>query len=173
MKHISKYRNPSKGQTPNLYFLIYENVNNTKTDKGLIQNIEAMHSTKYFKCRFISWQSAFFDNLVCERNGDPRKHFICFLPNPGHKFEQLAGVAFRTLKTYKQNIDNYRGQSYYNASNMYGSYKGLQLGIKACPRTVFVPCSTHSLHLIGAYAAEYCKQTTGFFGFQNLFVFLL
>ncbi|KAB0790847.1 hypothetical protein PPYR_14870, partial [Photinus pyralis] len=47
-------------------------------------------------------------------------------------------------------IQDCRGQTYDNASNMSGRYSGLQARLKEkCEFTSFVPCSAHSLNLAG------------------------
>lgn len=52
-------------------------------------------------------------------------------------------------------IKNFRGQSYDNAQNMSGIYNGLQAEIKKKSiRAEFVPCSAHSLNLVGTFVAE-------------------
>lgn len=59
-----------------------------------------------------------------------------------------------------------RGQSYDNASNMAGKYGGLQAKVKElCSYADFVPCSAHSLNLVGTCAAESCQQALLFFTF--------
>ena len=50
-------------------------------------------------------------------------------------------------------IANCRGQLYDNASNMSGRYNGVQAIVKREYKyAVFVPCSNHSLNLIGDQA---------------------
>ena len=62
--------------------------------------------------------------------GCPVERFIRFIPNCGHKAEDLANVVLDTLKNHDLDIANCRGQSYDNASNMSGVYSGLQARIK-------------------------------------------
>ncbi|KAL4090007.1 hypothetical protein QTP88_024920 [Uroleucon formosanum] len=51
------------------------------------------------------------------------------------------------------------GQTYDNAMNMSGQYSGLQARIKEInPLADFIPCSAHSLNLIGTCAASCCKN---------------
>lgn len=63
-----------------------------------------------------------------------------------------------------------------NAANMAGAYSGLQTRIKSkCPLAHFIPCSPHSLNLIGECAVDSCKDAgflTDFFSLlQNLYNF--
>ena len=77
------------------------------------------------------------------------------------------------LKDLKIPINNCRGQTYDNASNMAGKYSGVQARIKMLnPLAHFVPCSAHSLNLVGACAAECCVNAISLFGFvQTLYNF--
>ncbi|CAI6377678.1 unnamed protein product [Macrosiphum euphorbiae] len=56
---------------------------------------------------------------------------------------------------------------------MSGKYTGLQARIKqVCPHAVYVPCSAHSLNLVGKCAANCCFLAEDFFNLiQNLYVF--
>lgn len=70
-------------------------------------------------------------------------------------------------------LDLCRGQSYDNASNMSGIYKGVQARMTELnPLAVFVPCSAHSLNLVGSAAATCCSNTIAFFDLlQKIYVF--
>lgn len=67
-----------------------------------------------------------------------------------------------------------RGQSYDNASNMSGKYKGLQARIKDHNNLAeYVPCTAHSLNLVGTHAADCCLNVTKPFMFvQEIYVFM-
>jgi len=56
---------------------------------------------------------------------------------------------------------------------MAGIYSGLQARIKkSSPHAQFVPCSTHSLNLVGINAASCCQNAVHFFDLlQKLYVF--
>lgn len=56
---------------------------------------------------------------------------------------------------------------------MSGIYTGLQLRIKALNSLAeFIPCSAHSLNLVGVYAAECCPMAVRFFAaVQELYNF--
>jgi len=70
-------------------------------------------------------------------------------------------------------MKNCRGQSYDNAQNMSGIYNGLQSRIKKSSSTAeFVPCSAHSLNLVGTFAAEETSVGNRFFMItQGLYTF--
>ena len=68
------------------------------------------------------------------------------------------------LNNHSIDINNCRGQSYDNASNMSGKYTGLQTRVKEVNKlAVFIPCSAHSLNLVGTRAAECCSEALDFF----------
>jgi len=85
----------------------------------------------------------------------------------------MADTVFSILKKYNIDIAYLRGQSYDNAKNMSGIYSGLQARIKeVSPLADFVPCSAHSLNLVGSCAASCCKEANIFFNFiQSIYTF--
>ncbi|XP_050059838.1 uncharacterized protein LOC114132255 [Aphis gossypii] len=87
-------------------------------------------------------------------NGEPVERFIGFIDDAGHKAESLTDAIFSILKKYDLNVCFLRGQSYDNAKNMSGIYSGVQARIKDVIFLAdFVPCSAHSLNLIGMCAS--------------------
>ncbi|XP_025407314.1 uncharacterized protein LOC112681265, partial [Sipha flava] len=63
-----------------------------------------------------------------------------------------------------------KGQSYDNAKNMSGLYSGLQARIKEIsPLADFVPCSAHSLNLVGSCAASTHNEARGLLKLMNRF----
>ncbi|CAH2220919.1 zinc finger MYM-type 1-like, partial [Pelobates cultripes] len=99
-----------------------------------------------------------------KEGGLPVELFLGFIPNPGHKSEQLAEVVLTTLKSYDLDIATCRGQSYDNASNMSGRYRGLQARILDGNKlAVYIPCSAHSLNLVEKHAAGSCPEACSFF----------
>lgn len=82
------------------------------------------------------------------------------MKNVGHKSQNMADAVFSILKNYNLDISYLRGQSYDNAKNMSGIYYDVQARIREVARLAdFIPCSAHSLNLIGSYAASFCKET--------------
>lgn len=87
-----------------------------------------------------------------------------FLPNTDHKSEELAAAVTEILETHKIDIKDCRGQSYDNASNMARAYSGLHAKIKQkCQLAEYIPCSSHSLNLVGVAAAEASDKAVIFF----------
>ncbi|KAL4083909.1 hypothetical protein QTP88_029225 [Uroleucon formosanum] len=70
-------------------------------------------------------------------------------------------------------ISDCKGQSFDNVSNMSGKIKGVQARIIEMNKLArFIPCSTHSLNLIGVNCAKSIPKVKTFFGIvQKLFNF--
>ena len=63
----------------------------------------------------------------------------------------MMNVVLDTLLEHDLSVMECRGQSYDNASNMSGKYHGLQANITQInPLPEYVPCSAHSLNLVGS-----------------------
>ncbi|XP_060845774.1 uncharacterized protein LOC132925391 [Rhopalosiphum padi] len=164
-KHISKYGNPGKGNTSYLSFSTYEQFIKIMSEKVINTIVDEIKSSKYFSNSIDSTpdishtdQLSFVIRYVIS-NGEPIERFIGFLENVGHKSENLAESVLSVLKKYNLDVCYLRGQSYYNAKNMSGIYSGVQARIKqVSPLADFVPCSAHSLNLVGSCAANCCKE---------------
>lgn len=178
-KHISTHGNHGKGHTNYLSHFTYEKF--IKLMAVEVQNkiVEEIISARYFSIIIDSTpdighvdQLSFIFRYV-NRDGLPVERFLCFLENVGHKSQNMAEAVFSTLKKYNLDISRLRGQSYDNAKNMSGIYSGLQARIKeVAPLADFIPCSAHSLNLVGSYAASCCKEANSFFYFvQNVYTF--
>ena len=90
----------------------------------------------------------------------------CFKLNHGNivlKFFEQVGI----------DVANIRGQSYDNASNMSGCYKGMQAQISSINHLAhYIPCAAHSLNLVGVCAVESCIGTVSLFALiQKLYNF--
>ena len=104
----------------------------------------------------------------------PIERFVKFLDMEGHTAQQLAEMLLTFLEEQGIDINNCRGQSYDNASNMAGKYHSVQVLVRKCnPLAVYIPCFGHSLNLVGTEVVNKVPQATAFFGFiQNLYTFL-
>lgn len=87
--------------------------------------------------------------------------------------EALFNSVLSVLQELGIDIGNCRGQCYDNASNMAGTYKGLQARIKKInPLAEWVPCAAHTLNLVRVNSVNCCQETAEFFNFvQSLFNF--
>ncbi|KAG8451639.1 hypothetical protein GDO86_003726 [Hymenochirus boettgeri] len=103
----------------------------------------------------------------------PVERFLGFVPIHSHTGEHLESTLLTVLADKKIDIQHCRGQSYDNASNMSGKYNGLQARIRNLnPLADYVPCSAHSLNLVGTCAAECCLNAVSFFNFlEKIYTF--
>ncbi|XP_050064590.1 zinc finger MYM-type protein 1-like [Aphis gossypii] len=152
--HISEFGNKGKGTTSYLSFTYLSIIVDSTPDISHTDQLA-------FIFRYVS------------NNGEPVERFLKFLANSGHKSKDLADAVFMVLEENEIDINNCRGQSYDNASNMSGVYSGLQARIKeACLHAVYVPCAAHSLNLVGECAADCCIYANEIFNFlQNIYSF--
>lgn len=99
-------------------------------------------------------------------DGSPVERFITFVKLQDHTGAHMEEVVLNTLSELEIPLSDMRGQSYDNASNMSGKYKGLQARIKDHNNLAeYVPCTAHSLNLVGTHAADCCLNVTKLFMF--------
>lgn len=177
--HLATKGNPGKGRTNYLSSTIVVELLQLMSEKVLQHILCEVRRAKYFGLILDSSpdithtdQLSFVLRYVNE-DGEPKERFIKFLPINSHKSVSLSTCVFDVLENCDLDILNCRGQSYDNASNMAGPYSGLQARIKeVSPLADFVPCSSHSLNLVGANAVDCCQQAVGFFAIvQNIYNF--
>ncbi|KAL4107535.1 hypothetical protein QTP88_017867 [Uroleucon formosanum] len=99
--------------------------------------------------------------------------FIKFVRVYNKTGESLTEDILDCLKKDNLRISDCRGQSFDNGSNMSGKIKGVQARIiKMNKLARFIPCSAHSLNLIGVNCAKSIPKVETFFGIvQKLFNF--
>ena len=86
----------------------------------------------------------------------------------------MASRLLKFLKEKDLDINNCRGQSYDNASNMSGRYNGVQAILKReCKYAAFLPCCSHSLNLVGNKAVESCSGSNCYFILSMEYMFFL
>jgi len=178
-KHILNYGNPGKGNTSYMSFFTYEQFIKIMAEKVISTIVEELKSSTYYSISVDSTpdisnvdQLSFVIRYV-NSIGEPVERFLGFMENIGHKAEPIAEAIFSTFNKHNIDIKFLRGQSYDNAANMSGAYSGVQARIKlVAPLADFVPCSAHSLNLIGLCAASCCSVANNYFLFvQNLYIF--
>lgn len=99
------------------------------------------------------------------KNGSIIERFLEFIPIHGHSSEYLADTVVNYLKDTEIDIMNCRGQSYDNKNSMSGNYTGLQARIREINElAIYVPCSAHSLNLVGKNAISHIPAAVDFFG---------
>ena len=180
-KHIERYGNPGRGRTSHLSSTICNEFIDIIGDLMLKNIIQETKESKYYGIIVDSTpdlshvdQLTFILRYVDPVDLEPVGRFLQFIPIYSHQGKSLSEVIVNYLSSNGLDIMNCRFQSYDNASNMSGVYKGVQACIKEINSLAeFVPCSTHSLNLVGNKAADCCMAATSFFGIvQRLYNFL-
>ena len=167
--HLGKYRNPGKGHVNYLSSTSINEFIDIMSQKVLKQIIEEILSAKYFSIIVDSTPDVTHLDQLCFviryiNESEPVERLLKFIPIYSHKSEILEAIVVQTLEDLGIDILNCRGQSYDNASNMAGQYSGLQSRVKKInPLADFIPCSAHSLNLVGVNAVESCSGATLFF----------
>ncbi|XP_065650488.1 uncharacterized protein LOC136078633 [Hydra vulgaris] len=169
-QHIEKYGNRGKGTPSYLSSTIYEELLLLMKNDIIKITLKELKAAKYYSLIVDSTPDiANVDQLVIALryvlpSGVPAERFLIFIPNSGHKSEEMSNVVMDFLNSHNIPIENCRSQSYDNARNMSGQYSGLQSRIKSFNSFAeYVPCSAHSLNLVGTCAAESCNSATSFF----------
>ncbi|CAG9822154.1 unnamed protein product [Phaedon cochleariae] len=105
--------------------------------------------------------------------GLPYERVLTFIPIERHTSEYLFEQISSFLSQTGIPLENIRGQSYDNAANMSGTYNGVQARFKSINRFAdYIPCSAHSLNLVGAEAVKLIPEVVDYFGIlQLLYVF--
>ena len=93
----------------------------------------------------------------------PVERFLTFIPNAGHKAQDMFNAFMTFLEFHGIDIKDCRGQSYDNANAMSGKYSGLQARVKEkYLKAAWIPCAGHSLNSVGKNAAECCTTAVSF-----------
>jgi hypothetical protein len=177
-EHIRLHGNAGKGNPSYLSATICDEFVTVMGSHVMAKIIGELKSAKYYSISVDSTPDiSHIDQLsVTVRyvlDGKPIERFLEFVPIFGHSGETLCNVVVDFLTAKGISLDDCRGQSYDNASNMAGKYNGLQAKLKEQnPLIVYVPCAGHSLNLVGNLAAACCEKSTSFFGFvQRIYSF--
>lgn len=182
MEHLKKHGNQGKGNPSYLSANICNEVIRLMGETVLQRIIKEIKENKYFSVIIDSTPDvAHVDELAIviryvNSGGDPVERFMTFLPDVGHKATDMFSALSPKLSEWRIEIKNCRGQSYDNAYNMAGEYKGLHALIKRANHMAeFIPCAGHSLNLVGNHSVESNRHAVTYFqmvqALYNFFVF--
>ncbi|XP_014210058.1 zinc finger MYM-type protein 1-like [Copidosoma floridanum] len=153
--NISRCGNPGSGHTSYLSSTICEEFIQLMAKQMTNVIVEEIQAAKHFSIIVDSTPDlSHVDQLTIiiryvQDDGSPIERFLEFIPNVGHTAKKISGAVIESLEKFGIDIENCRGQSYDNASNMSGIYNGLQAQIKRLsPQAEYILCATHSLNLI-------------------------
>lgn len=177
--HLENYGNKGRGNTSYLSSTICNEFIELLAVEVRSKILEAIRHSKYFSLIVDSTPDvSHIDQLTIvvryvNEEGIVVERFLAFLENVGHKGINMVDAMIDFLKGSGLIILDCRGQSYDNAKNMSGIYKGVQIRILGLnPLAAFVPCSAHSLNLVLEHAAGGSPEIVRFFMFiQNIYVF--
>jgi len=178
-EHIGRHANKGRGHTSYLSSTVCEELINVMGQKVLDVIIAEVKAAKFFSISVDSTPdvSHTYQLTVVIRYVTPRgpvERFLSFLPIVAqHTGQEMADMLFAFFDEHQIGIRNCRGQSYDNAANMSGKYSGMQSVVREkCEYAHYVPCTAHSLNLVGKCAAESCSAAVSFFDFlKQLHVF--
>lgn len=178
-EHLKQHGDGGSGNTSYISKSTYEEIIILMSQNVCAKIIEEVKEAKYFGIVVDSSPDiSHIDQLTLVLryvtvDGMPVERFLCFLPNVGHKSEEIVTAIVGVFEEFGLDVTKCRGQSYDNASNMSGVYSGVQARIKMlCPHAEYVPCAAHSLNLVGSLAAGSCISAVSFFGIlQELYNF--
>ena len=177
-QHIQNHANRGSGHTNYLSSTICEELVRLMGNQVLNEIISRIKLSKYYSVSLDSTaDEGHIDQLTLifryMEHDTPVERFVKFLPNQGHKAQEMFEGLMKFLADHDIDIQNCRGQSYDNASAMSGRYNGLQAKVAAeNHHAVWIPCAGHSLNLVGQAAAECCQAAVAFFDFlEAIYVF--
>lgn len=177
-KHIQETGNCGNGNTNYLSSTICEELIKCMGHQVFNTIISRIKKSKYYSISIDSTpDEGHVDQLTIifrfMEGPNPVERFLNFLPNQGHKAQEIFDGIMKFFVECNLDIKNCRGQSYDNASTMSGKYNGLQSKIIAeNSLATWVPCAAHSLNLVGKAAAECCYFAISFFNFlEEIYVF--
>jgi hypothetical protein len=176
--HIKNYGNKGRGSVSYISKTICEELIGIMSLKVFDHIVNEIIKSKYFVIVVDSTPDlAHIDQLsIIIRyclNGTVHERFLGFVSFHSHTGEALATTVLEFLKRSGIDIANCRAQTYDNAANMSGKYRGLQAQIKDLNDLAFyVPCVAHSLNLVGDCSAKECLEAINFFSIlQKLYAF--
>lgn len=169
--HIEKYGAKGRGSVSYLSSTICHELIDIMGKKVLNCIIDELKQAKYYSVSIDSTPDvSHIDRLTCifryVLDDVPVERFVKFLDMEGHTAKELSKSLLGFLSESGIAIENCRGQSYDNASNMSGRYMGLQAVIRERnPLAEWIPCFGHSLNLVGQSAVNCVPSATAFFDF--------
>ena len=177
-RHLDTYGNKGKGTTSYLSHTICDELIKIMADKVMATIIQELQQCKYFSISVDSTPDITHTDQLSVTiryvlSTGPVERFLIFVPISDHTGEGIADVVLKFLKEQSIDIKYCRGQSYDNASNMPGKYKGVQSRIKCvCSYADFCPCCAHSINLVSTCAVESCSEATSLFSLiQSIYTF--
>ena len=178
--HINQHKNKGSGTPSYLSKTICDEMIIHMANRVRESILNELIKSKYFSLSVDSTpdlshvdQLTVIVRYVSPENGLPVERFLTFLELKDHTGEHMAAIVVAYLtKNCKIDFSKCRGQSYDNAANMSGKYKGMKQKILEINKhAIYIPCAGHSLNLVGRSAVDYCLHAVNFFNVQEVYVF--
>ncbi|XP_017476915.1 PREDICTED: zinc finger MYM-type protein 1-like [Rhagoletis zephyria] len=168
-EHITRFGNRGKGRASYLSSSICDEFISIM-GKGVKEKIVSeIKEARYYSFSIDSTPDvSHTDQLsLCFRyvkGRDIHERFIAFIPIEGHTADYLLSIVLNFLEESKIDMQNCKGISFDNAYNLAGIYGGLQrLIIQRNESAIFVPCTAHSLNLVGKNSVSKNITASNFF----------
>ena len=170
--HIARYGNAGKGTPSYLYKTTCNEIIHLMSQKVRSAIVNEVKDAGYFSLSVDSTpdlshtdQLSVVLRYVCPKDGKPVERYLNFLVLKSHTGEDMANDVLQYLcEVCEIDLSKCRGQSYDNAANMAGRYKGMQQKLLEKNKyAVFIPCTAHSLNLVGRSAVDCCLNAVNFF----------
>ena len=99
------------------------------------------------------------------KDGQPIGRFLTFLELKSHTEEDMANQVLQYLSEIcKLDFSKCRSQSYDNAANTSGRYKGMQQKVLELNKfAIYVPYAAHLLNRVGRISIDCCQERVNFF----------
>ena len=179
-EHLNKYASKGRGHVSYVSSTICEEMIELMGKRVMSVIVAEIQRAKYFSISVDSTPDIMHvDQLTVViryvLESGPVERFLKFIPMFSHTGSEIARIILEFLEENGLSIKNCRGQSYDNAATMSGKYNGVQAIIREhCSVAYYVPCSAHSLNLVGKCAAEGCPAAVAFFNLlQRLYAWLV
>lgn len=178
-EHIRRYGNPGSGNVSYLSTTICEELIEIMASEVRKKIVAEIKLAKYYGVTIDStpdishtdqlsvvFRYVLPDGAVVER-------FLKFIPIEKHDGAYLFETLKSCIESYGINLSDCRSQSYDNASNMSGTYAGVQARFREINTLAeWVPCAAHSLNLVGSTIVKCCLEAINFFGIvQKIYSF--
>ena len=160
-EHIRRYGSKEKSQVSHLSSTICEALIKLLSDRVKAKIVAEIKKAKYYSISIDSTPDiAHIDQLSIviryrRFDGQPVERFLAFIDIEKYEGKYL----FETLKYFLDEcgikLEDCRGQTYDNASNISRTYSGVQARFhQVNPVAELVPCAAHSLNLVGTAAVQ-------------------
>lgn len=176
--HIQKHANHGSGHTNYLSSTICDELVEQMGQHVLLEITTRIKESRYYSISLDSTpDEGHVDQLTLVfrymEKGNPVERFVKFMPNQGHKAQDMFDGLMDFLDNNGLDLAHCRGQSYDNAAAMSGRYNGLQAKVmERNNHAAWIPCAGHSLNLVCQAAAGCSHVAVDFFSLlEEIYVF--